>query len=174
MNSGDLIERIERATVASCSCLTKTPDWQYHEINCRYRLLQEAADQLRDHEAGFDLRWKADMRAINRWQAATGRTMTWPDHADLVMWLLERLEAAERSDTPAGMNKKTYSKTYIGDGVYADWDGFQIILTTENGISVTNRIVLEPPLYKFLVNYINQTTRPNQAAATTGSTGGDV
>lgn len=40
----------------------------------------------------FDLRWKADMRAIKRWQAATGRTLTWPDHADLCVWLLGELE----------------------------------------------------------------------------------
>ena len=46
-------------------------------------------------QAGFDLRWKADRRAIKRWQDATGRTMTWPDHADLVVWLLERLDERE-------------------------------------------------------------------------------
>lgn len=43
----------------------------------------------------FDLRWKADMRAIKRWQDATGRTLTWPDHADAVVFLLEKLDAAE-------------------------------------------------------------------------------
>ena len=43
-------------------------------------------------EAGFDLRWNADMRAIKRWQAATGRILVWPDHADLCVWLLEQLD----------------------------------------------------------------------------------
>lgn len=43
----------------------------------------------------FDLRWQADQRAIKRWQAATGRTMTWPDHADLCVWLMEQLDAKE-------------------------------------------------------------------------------
>lgn len=37
----------------------------------------------------FDFRWKADRRAIKRWQDATGKKLTWPDHADLVVWLLE-------------------------------------------------------------------------------------
>jgi len=37
-------------------------------------------------------------------------------------------------------------KQYIGDGVYADFDGFNVILTTENGIETTNRIVLEPEI----------------------------
>ncbi len=54
-----------------------------------------AEDQLADMHAIFDLRWDADMRAIRRWQAATGRDFTWPDHADLVVWLLEQLTATE-------------------------------------------------------------------------------
>jgi hypothetical protein len=35
-------------------------------------------------------------------------------------------------------------KVYLGDGVYAEFDRGEIVLTTENGIEVTNRIVLEP------------------------------
>ena len=35
-------------------------------------------------------------------------------------------------------------KRYIGDGVYAEFDGFEFVLTTEDGITVQNRIVLEP------------------------------
>lgn len=44
-------------------------------------------------------------------------------------------------------------KDYLGDGVYADFDGFQITLTTENGIDVTNTIVLEPEVMAALKNY---------------------
>lgn len=35
-------------------------------------------------------------------------------------------------------------KRYLGDGVYAEWceDGYSIRLTTENGVEVTNTIVL--------------------------------
>lgn len=36
------------------------------------------------------------------------------------------------------------SKQYIGDGAYVDFIGENVVLTTENGISTTNRIVLEP------------------------------
>lgn len=46
------------------------------------------------------------------------------------------------------------SKTYLGDGVYADFDGYGIVLTTENGISVTNTIVLEPEVYFALERYV--------------------
>lgn len=54
------------------------------------------ADKLAELEALFDMRWAADMRAIKRWQAAgTGRELTWPDHADLVVWLLEQLDVVD-------------------------------------------------------------------------------
>lgn len=35
-------------------------------------------------------------------------------------------------------------KDYLGDGVYADFDGYNIVLTVENGISTLDRICLEP------------------------------
>lgn len=40
----------------------------------------------------FDLRWKADQRAIKRWHEAGGNPLVWPDHADLCMWLLGQIE----------------------------------------------------------------------------------
>ena len=36
------------------------------------------------------------------------------------------------------------------DGVFAEHDGFSIWLTTENGIEVTNRICLEPDVFRAL------------------------
>lgn len=45
-------------------------------------------------------------------------------------------------------------KRYIGDGVYVDFDGFALVLTTENGIDTTNRIVLEPKVYAALITYV--------------------
>jgi len=35
-------------------------------------------------------------------------------------------------------------KIYLGDAVYADFDGFHIVLTTSDGIRDTNRICLDP------------------------------
>lgn len=35
-------------------------------------------------------------------------------------------------------------KEYLGDAVYAEWDGYYIKLTTEDGIQATNTIYLEP------------------------------
>jgi hypothetical protein len=48
--------------------------------------------ELKDKDAAFDLRWQADMRAIKKWQKATGKKLVWPDHADLCVWLLEQLD----------------------------------------------------------------------------------
>lgn len=45
-------------------------------------------------------------------------------------------------------------KQYIGDGVYAEFDGWALVLTTENGIETTNRIVLEDSVYAALVAYV--------------------
>lgn len=55
--------------------------------------VRELQDRIDELERGFDLRWKADMRAIKRWQKAhPGNDLCWPDHADLCVWLLEQLE----------------------------------------------------------------------------------
>jgi hypothetical protein len=45
-------------------------------------------------------------------------------------------------------------KKYLGDGVYADFDGYQIKLTAENGISATDTIYLEPAVLAALNKYV--------------------
>lgn len=44
-------------------------------------------------------------------------------------------------------------KRYIGDGVYVAYDGHGLILTTEDGVSVTNRIYLEPSVIDAMSQY---------------------
>lgn len=46
------------------------------------------------------------------------------------------------------------SKLYLGDGVYAEFDGYAIVLTTENGIATTNRIVLEPEVFRLFERWV--------------------
>jgi hypothetical protein len=41
-------------------------------------------------------------------------------------------------------------KRYVGDGIYAEVIGNEFIVTTEDGISTTNRIVFNPGLFKVL------------------------
>jgi hypothetical protein len=50
------------------------------------------------------------------------------------------------------------TKVYLGDGVYCDFDGLALVLTTENGVSVTNTIVLEPEVYTALARYVERLT----------------
>lgn len=47
-------------------------------------------------------------------------------------------------------------KTYLGDAVYAEFDGFHIVLTTEDGRNVTNRICLDPSVLANLAQYKNK------------------
>lgn len=55
-------------------------------------------------------------------------------------------------------------KRYLGDAVYADYDGFNIILTTENGIEVDNRIVLDPEVLEALNNYVAKLKEKEQSS----------
>lgn len=55
--------------------------------------LIEAADLIEEMEFIFELRFGADGRARDRWQAAhPGNDLVWPDHADLVVWLMAQLD----------------------------------------------------------------------------------
>jgi hypothetical protein len=57
--------------------------------------VRELTAAIVERDASFDLRWKADMRAIKMWQEAhPERGEIWPDHADMVVWLLEALTEA--------------------------------------------------------------------------------
>jgi len=80
---------------AGCVCHEK--GWQ-NKWECAVEMAAREElerDELRRTNEGlqllFNLRWKADQRAIKRWQAAhPGNELTWPDHADMVVWLLEQ------------------------------------------------------------------------------------
>lgn len=58
----------------------------------------------------FDMRWKASMRAIKRWQEANpGNDMVWPDSADLDVWALEQADAAAERLTDALVALKPFA-----------------------------------------------------------------
>ena len=52
-------------------------------------------------------------------------------------------------------------KKYIGDGAYVDYDGFGLILTTEDGINITNRIYLESDVYDSFLLYVKNVLKNN-------------
>ena len=46
-------------------------------------------------------------------------------------------------------------KIYIGDGAYAEINNLgDLVLTTENGISVQNTVVIEPEAYPMLERFV--------------------
>jgi hypothetical protein len=47
-------------------------------------------------------------------------------------------------------------KAYLGDGVYVEIDDRGLVLTTENGIAVTNTIVLEAEVLDALLLYVHK------------------
>ena len=55
----------------------------------------ECEQDLADLKAVFDLCYEADMRAIKKWQDATGKSLVWPDSANLTGWLLEQIDKLE-------------------------------------------------------------------------------
>lgn len=46
------------------------------------------------------------------------------------------------------------NKTYLGDGVYAQWRENDIKLTAENGYTTTDEIILEPEVLEALLMWI--------------------
>ena len=50
-------------------------------------------------------------------------------------------------------------KRYIGDAVYANFDGYHIVLTTSDGIRDTNTIALEPGVMNSLIKFKNDLTK---------------
>ena len=48
---------------------------------------------------------------------------------------------------------KIENKEYLGDGVYASTDGYDIRLTVEDGLKEHDVIVLEPAVFSALIAY---------------------
>ncbi len=49
--------------------------------------------------------------------------------------------------------------TYLGDGVYAMFDGYHVWIWTSNGREASERIALEPRVIDSLVDFYRQSTR---------------
>ena len=45
------------------------------------------------------------------------------------------------------------NKIYLGDGAYAEFDGFGFIITAEDGIRATNTVYLEPDCLEKLIKF---------------------
>ena len=56
-------------------------------------------------------------------------------------------------------------KTYLGDSVYAFFDGYGITLSTENGLpgDPSNEIHLEPSVYQSLLMFVDSLKNKKEA-----------
>ncbi len=52
------------------------------------------------------------------------------------------------------------SKRYLGDGVYAEFDGFQMWIWTSNGERESERIAIEPQTMQALSEFYIESVRP--------------
>lgn len=52
--------------------------------------------------------------------------------------------------------KETMSKEYLGNNVYADFDGNLIVLTTEKGPNITSTINLDSEVSSALIKFIKK------------------
>jgi chromosome segregation ATPase len=84
------IDRIKRERDEVMSALREIKD--KYGISDRH-VMREKNAEIAELRATLNMRYDADQRAIRRWQAAhPGNELTWPDHADMVVWMLERCD----------------------------------------------------------------------------------
>lgn len=50
------------------------------------------------------------------------------------------------------MTNKKFER-YLGDGVYAEYDGYHIVLKTSDGITTKNTIFLDDSVFNALIEY---------------------
>ena len=78
--------------------LTGERDRQYDQNAEQIIRIAALENEVERYQRSFSVRREASMRAIRRWQEAhPGNDLNWPDHADLVVWLLEQ-DAALRAE----------------------------------------------------------------------------
>jgi len=74
-----------------------------------------------------------------------------------------------------GIRPHSKFKGYLGDGAYVDFDGYSIILTTEDGIDTTNVVVLDPGPLKLFEEWLERLrlevgqTEPRQCVTCQGT-----
>jgi hypothetical protein len=51
-------------------------------------------------------------------------------------------------------------KYYLGDSVYAEFDGCVLTLTTENGLGPSNTIILEPEVVSAMLRFLDRVKQP--------------
>jgi hypothetical protein len=103
-----LVAQIDQLKAELSEAVERGNDWCDQAKKARAQ-----RDELQD---SFDMRWKADMRAIKKWQAANqGNDLVWPDHADLVVWLMAGRDRL-RNLLSLAEGKLSDGRLYVGYG----------------------------------------------------------
>ncbi len=55
-----------------------------------------------------------------------------------------------------GLKPPASELAYLGDGLYVDFDGYQIELYASNGVSKTNQVYLDPSTLQAFLDYVNR------------------
>ena len=107
MNIDDENDCMNCGQCHDCIVLTMETAHEAEVAELRAEIAAKDAEIERLNEL-FDLRHKADSRAILQWRASgEGRDMVSPDHADLVCHLAEKLEFANHFTTMLQEDSKT-------------------------------------------------------------------
>lgn len=93
------------------------PPRQITEVATLLQALDASQAEVAELQAIFDMQREAQMRAIKRWQAATGKGLTWPDMADLCFWLAGQLD--EKSAALAERDEEVRRLRVFKDAVLA-------------------------------------------------------
>ncbi len=63
------------------------------------------------------------------------------------------------------------AKRYLGDGAFVEHDGYQLVLTAENGREVTDTVALEPAAWAELLRFVDD-LKQQDVTVTTAKGGG--
>jgi quinol monooxygenase YgiN len=109
---GELDEYDQYLAVPTMTALIAELDLMHSRLAAAERDRDDARREAEERKASFNLRWKADMRAIKRWQEAhPGNELTWPDHADLCVWLMEENDRLRGQNAAPGTGGTTGGTT---------------------------------------------------------------
>ena len=57
------------------------------------------------------------------------------------------------------------TRAYLGDGLYADYDGFQIRLWASDGVTMTNEVFLDPYVLQNLIIFAERLRAEQEAVS---------
>ena len=124
-NTKELREELERLNDAALSQPDCDPAiWLRNNASAILDKLKQA-EQAEELQATFDLQWKADMRAVERWrkEKPSERELQMPDRADMCFWLIGQVAELERTVDALRSQVKVAEEALelIADQTYVDF-----------------------------------------------------